>query len=101
VAAENHLASWIQRNTESQVELKERLTEASLSCDPLATVQVAKWVYQQTEKANGQVWVAKKEMMHLSSNWAQCFGNLASKSRAVLGDMRSPDRQGDDYLSSG
>lgn len=75
VAAERHLSAWVQRNTESQVELNARLTEASLPCDPTATVQIARWVYQQTERANGQVWVAKKEMIHLSSNWGQCFGN--------------------------
>ena len=35
--------------------------------------QVAKWVYQQTGKANGQVWVIEKVLRHLSTNWLQCF----------------------------
>ena len=39
----------------------------------LATVKIAKWVYQQTEKANGQVWVMEKVLRHLSAEWSQCF----------------------------
>jgi hypothetical protein len=74
VAAERHLAAWSQRNSESRDELNERLIEASLPCDPTATVQIARWVYNQTEKANGQVWVSKREMKHLSPGWEQFLG---------------------------
>jgi hypothetical protein len=74
VAAERHLAAWDQRNADSRDELNERLIEASLPCDPSATVQIARWIYHQTEKANGQVWVAKREMKHLSPGWEQCLG---------------------------
>ncbi len=74
VAAESHLAAWSQRNAESRDELNERLIEASLPCDPAGTIQVARWVYHQTDKAHGQVWVAKREMKHLSPGWEQCFG---------------------------
>jgi HNH endonuclease len=73
LAAENHLAAWIERNREHQVELQTRLVEAALPCDLTATVQVAKWVYQQTEKANGQVWVVEKVLRHLSADWSKCF----------------------------
>jgi 5-methylcytosine-specific restriction endonuclease McrA len=73
LAAENHLAEWIERNQEHQSELQARLHEASLPCDLSATVQIAKWVYQQTEMANGQVWVEDKTLRHLSSKWARCF----------------------------
>jgi hypothetical protein len=44
-----------------------------LPCDLSAANQVAKWLYQETEKANGQVWVAEKVLEHLSSAWRQCF----------------------------
>ena len=44
-----------------------------LPCDLTATVQIAKWVYQQTEKANGQVWVTEKVLRHLSAEWSQYF----------------------------
>jgi hypothetical protein len=74
VAAEQHLAAWARRNADSRDELNERLIEASLPCDLSATVQIARWIYLQTEKANGQVWVARREMMHLSPGWEQCLG---------------------------
>ena len=73
LAAENHLAAWNERNNEHQAELQARLVEAALPCDLAATVQIAKWVYQQTEKANGQVWVEKKVLQHLSADWSQYF----------------------------
>jgi hypothetical protein len=44
-----------------------------LLCDLTATVQIAKWVYQQTEKAHGQVWVEKKVLRHLGPDWSKCF----------------------------
>jgi 5-methylcytosine-specific restriction endonuclease McrA len=73
LAAENHLAAWTERNREHQAELQERLVAAALPCDLTATVQIAKWVYQQTEKANGQVWVMEKALRHLSADWSKCF----------------------------
>jgi 5-methylcytosine-specific restriction endonuclease McrA len=73
LAAENHLAAWIERNRKHQIDLQERLIEAALPCDLTATVQIAKWVYQQTEKANGQVWVVEKVLRHLSADWSKCF----------------------------
>jgi hypothetical protein len=73
LAAEKHLAAWIERNGEHKAELQERLIEAALPCDLTATVQIAKWVYQQTEKANGQVWVEDKILKHLDPLWAACF----------------------------
>src|SRR5262249_40237621 len=73
VAAEDHLATWAERNRLHQAELQSRLQEAALPCDMRASVQVAKWVYQQTEKANGQVWVVEKVLKHLSPTWSQVF----------------------------
>jgi hypothetical protein len=71
LAAERHLAAWAERNREHQAELQSRLQQAGLPCDWNASVQVARWVYQQTEKANGQVWVEAKLLQHLGPNWAQ------------------------------
>jgi len=51
----------------------ERLVGAALPCDLTAAVQIARWVYQQTEKANGQVWVVEKVLRHLSSAWTKCL----------------------------
>jgi hypothetical protein len=73
LAAENHLAAWIERNNLHQAELHARLVEAALPCDLGATVHIAKWVYQQTQRANGQVWVVEKVLKHLDPSWAACF----------------------------
>jgi 5-methylcytosine-specific restriction endonuclease McrA len=73
LAAEKHLAAWVERNRQHQEELQSRFQEAALPCDLSATIQIAKWVYQQTEKANGQVWVIEKVLQHLSRAWSQCF----------------------------
>jgi HNH endonuclease len=74
LAAEDHIASWIGRNDEHRAEIHDRLIGARLPCDPTATVQIARWVYQQTEKANGQVWVAEKVLKHLGPGWSHHFG---------------------------
>jgi hypothetical protein len=73
LAAEVHLAAWAERNRLHHEELQSRLQGAGLPCDSAASVQVARWVYQQTERANGQVWVVEKELKHLSPAWTQCF----------------------------
>lgn len=73
VAAEKHLAAWAGRNREHQMGLQARLQEATLPCDVQASIQIARWVYQQTEKANGQVWVEEKILQHLGPNWSQCL----------------------------
>jgi 5-methylcytosine-specific restriction endonuclease McrA len=73
LAAERHLVAWVERNQRHQEDLQARLEEAMLWCDVSAANQVARWVYQQTEKANGQVWVAEKVLGHLSPAWRQCF----------------------------
>ena len=73
LAAENHLVAWVERNKVHQAELKERLVVAGLPCDVPASVQIAKWVYQQIEKANGQVWLMEKVLRHLDPEWAKCF----------------------------
>lgn len=73
LAAEIHLAGWHLRNADNGVELNQRLAEAALPFDFGATVQIAKWVYQQTERANGQVWVEARELRHLGPDWAKCI----------------------------
>jgi len=73
VAAENHLAAWVERNREYDKELHERFLDAALPFDDEATVQIAKWVYQQTEKAKGQVWVEGRTLKPLGSDWPHCF----------------------------
>jgi 5-methylcytosine-specific restriction endonuclease McrA len=73
LAAEKHLAAWAERNVSHQQELQARFQQAMLPCDLSAALQIAKWVYQQTEKAHGQVWVTAKVLQHLSPTWPQCL----------------------------
>jgi 5-methylcytosine-specific restriction endonuclease McrA len=73
LAAEKHLAAWSERNVLHREELQARLRAADLPCDWLASVQIATWVYTQTERANGQVWVAEKVLQHLSPAWSRCL----------------------------
>ena len=69
LAAEDHLAAWGERNKQHQDELRTRLQEAALPCDLSASVQIAQWAYEQTEKANGQVWVMEKVLHHFGPTW--------------------------------
>jgi hypothetical protein len=43
--------------------------EAALPHDLLASVRVAEWAYEQTERAKGQVWVEKVVFQHLGPEW--------------------------------
>lgn len=70
LAAENHLASWAERNRRHQAELQARLDAAGLPCDLTASIQIARWVYEQTEKSNGQVWLRERNLQHLSPAWS-------------------------------
>jgi hypothetical protein len=73
VAAEQHLDAWMRRNRQYRKDLAFRFQELALPCDLSASVQIATWVYRQTEKANGQVWVEKGVLQHLGPTWAQCL----------------------------
>lgn len=73
LAAEKHLAAWAERNRLNKEEMQTRLQEAALPCDFSASIQIARWVYRQTEKANGQVWMMEKVLQHLTPSWAQCL----------------------------
>ncbi len=73
VAAENHLSSWVERNHSHERQLNERFTEAALPFEMASTIQIAKWVYGQTEKAHGQVWVEKRILKPLGRDWIQSF----------------------------
>ena len=67
------LAAWAERNRANQDELRSRLQEAGLPCDCLSSARIARWAYEQTEKANGQVWVMEKVLHHLGPTWRECL----------------------------
>lgn len=71
LAAEDHLAAWIEQNKAHAAETDARLLEAALPHDLAASLRVAEWAYEQTERANGQVWVAKDVFRHLGPGWRQ------------------------------
>ena len=73
LAAENHLAAWVERNHVHRDELHERLVGAALPSDSAASARIAQWVYQQTEKSNGQVWVEQRILRRLGPEWSKCF----------------------------
>jgi len=54
-------------------ELRSRLVDAALPFDLSASVQIAQWAYEQTEKANGQVWVMEKVLQHLGPTWREAL----------------------------
>ena len=69
LAAEKHLEAWLERNKTHQDELHARLLEAALPHDMLASIRVAEWAYEQTERANGQVWLEKAVFERLGPEW--------------------------------
>lgn len=71
LAAEGHLAAWAERNRTHQEELRCRLQEAALPVSLTASVRITEWAYEQTEKANGQVWVTERVLQHLGPTWRQ------------------------------
>ena len=82
MAAEEHLAAWSERNESNREELHARLREAELPCDLSASVQVAEWAYEQTEKANGQVWVTERTLRHPRQNGVSCWSSNSGESNA-------------------
>jgi hypothetical protein len=69
IAAEQHLGAWIERNHEHAAEIGERLAEAALPHDLAASERIAEWAYEQTERANGQVWLSRGIFLHLGPDW--------------------------------
>ena len=71
LAAEEHLAAWVERNKCHESEMHEGLLAAALPHDLSASRRIAQWAYEHTEKANGQVWVINDVFRHLSPQWRQ------------------------------
>ena len=69
LAAEDHLAAWIKQNMIHAAEIDARLLEAALPHDLAASLRVAEWAYEQTDRANGQVWLEKNVFQHLGPEW--------------------------------
>ena len=71
LAAEEHLAAWSERFKTLGERLTALLQDAELPHDLPASIRIAQWAYEQTEKSRGQVWVAKQVFRHLGPGWRQ------------------------------
>jgi 5-methylcytosine-specific restriction endonuclease McrA len=71
LAAEQHLKSWAERNLSRSKELTERLKDAGLPSDSIASLRITEWAYEQVEKAKGQVWVNDGIFLHLGTKWRE------------------------------
>jgi len=69
IAAEEHLAAWCEQNRVYALEINDHLAAAALPHDLSASMRIAKWAYEQTEQAQGQVWIAKDMFRHLGPEW--------------------------------
>lgn len=69
LATEQHIAAWADRIKRHGDRLRLLLEKAGLPHDLPASVRIAQWAYEQTEKARGQVWVEKKQLVHLGTGW--------------------------------
>ena len=69
LAAEEHLATWCERNKMYGNELQARFDDSMLPHSASASVSIARWAYSQTAEANGLVWVREKLLEHLRPEW--------------------------------
>lgn len=74
LAAEDHLGAWQERNRVHCEELGARFMAAEVISDLPASVRIARWAYEQTEQAGGQVWVRKDLLRHLGPEWRALLG---------------------------
>lgn len=74
LAAVDHLGAWQERNRVHCEELVARFTAAEIISDLSASVRIARWAYEQTEQAGGQVWVTKDVLKRLGDEWRLVLG---------------------------
>ena len=79
LAAVDHLGAWQERNRVHCEELVARFTAAEVISDLPASVRIAKWAYEQTEQAGGQVWVTKDVLQALGAGVADGAGRIGRK----------------------
>jgi hypothetical protein len=74
LAAEDHLGKWQERNRVYCDELVTRFAAAEVVSDLPASIRIARWAYEQTEQAGGQVWVTRDVLRHLGPAWRLMLG---------------------------
>jgi len=64
-----HLENWVRRNDDYGANLAGYLAPEYMSQDPAEALQIARWAYGQAENAGANVWVRKKTVVPLGSEW--------------------------------
>src|SRR5262249_23071457 len=62
LAAEEHLAQWIERNRSHSAVIQSRCDAANITTDANAALQITRWAYRQAFAAGSMSWVRAKEL---------------------------------------
>lgn len=74
LAAERHLARWLQRNEHLGAELGRWFSGAGLLHDGAASREIAHWAYSTADRLGTLVWLRSKSFKSLSPGWPHLFG---------------------------
>lgn len=77
LAAPAHLERWQTRNETHGAELSSRFREGDIRFDLGTSYQVARWAYEQVERAGGSTWVEGKLLAPLVGDWRKILGTAA------------------------
>ena len=66
----DHLARWTDRNIRYGSQITAQM-QNKLTCDLSCANRIARWAYQQTEKAGGLTWLRGDELLALSPEWCK------------------------------
>jgi hypothetical protein len=69
LAAEEHLAHWGERNRRHGGAIATECDRVNVIHDLGASIQIARWAYEQTSAAGGLTWRAGKVLIALASSW--------------------------------
>jgi hypothetical protein len=73
LAAEEHLASWVERSVRHRDDLSNSCISVNIGADLNASVQIARWAYGQAFTARSLTWVRGKEYRALGPEWDHVF----------------------------
>ena len=74
LAAPIHLKRWHSRNQKLGYELGRRFREQDIRFDLSTSYQVARWAYEQVERAGGGAWVEGTVLKPLTGDWRRILG---------------------------
>jgi 5-methylcytosine-specific restriction endonuclease McrA len=69
-----HLAKWVERNSEYDDRIAHGLTERGFKADLAISNKVTHWAYSQAEASKGLTWVLGTELTHLNQEWRMLLG---------------------------